>query len=415
MQTAIQGSSARSFAARPTIRDLSIDNLRTLAVLLLLPFHTLLLYSVLPYQLHEPVLSPGAHSAAMVLHIWHMPLLFLLAGASASAGLAKRGLGRFLGERLLRLGVPLLFGVLVLVPPMVYLERISIDVANRWSPIDFDGSFWAFYPQYFRCCYPEANLSYHHLWFLNYLLVFSLVLWPAWRWLAGPGGARLAERLVPNPEAGWRLLLPGLILVASEVLLNPVSHYSFKFYEDWARDANYILALLFGGWLFAQPRLWEAVPRATWAALTLAVGCTALFFALDENHGLRTWSQWRSADWYAHASWAAAEWCWIVALVGLARRFLARPIPFVTAFAPLSLSFYVLHFPMVIGTAFVLLDWPAAFWVKFPVQMAIAGTLTYALCRLFDLTPVTRVLLGTRAWPASARPERKAVYPAAAD
>ena len=72
-------------------RDLSIDNLRTLAVLLLLPFHILLLYSFLPYHLHEQQISPTAHRVALVIHMWHMPILFLLAGCSAAAGLAKRG------------------------------------------------------------------------------------------------------------------------------------------------------------------------------------------------------------------------------------------------------------------------------------------------------------------------------------
>lgn len=382
-------------------RDLSIDNLRTIAVLLLVPFHTILLYSYLPYHLHEAELSPTAHRLALVIHIWHMPILFLLAGCSAAAALSKRSVRHFIRERLKRLGIPLLFGIFVLVPPMIYLERISTQVANRWSPINFDGTFFEFYPEFFRCCYPEANLSYHHLWFLQFLLVFSLLLWPVWRWLSGPGGARLAERLVPRPEAGWRLLLVGLILVASEMLLNPISKYSFKFYEDWARDANYILALLFGGWLFAQPRLWDAIPRATWPATILALGFTALFFAVDPNEGLGVLAMWPEAPWYMHAVWAAAEWSWLIALVGLSRRFMSRPIPFITNFAPFGMSFYVLHMPIVIGTAYVLLDWQAGIWFKWCVQMAVAGTITYAFCRLFDLTPVTRVLVGTRAWPSS--------------
>jgi len=402
-----------SRATAPLPRDLSIDNLRTLAVLLLLPFHVLGLYSYLPYHLHEAELSPGAHRVMLVIHMWHMPLLFLLAGASAGAGLAKRGLRPFVRERLLRLGIPMLFGMLVLVPPMVYLERISADVPNRWSPIDFDGSFWAFYPQYFRCCYPEANLSYHHLWFINFLLVFSLLLWPLWRWLSGPGGARLAERVVPRPEAAWRLLPVGLVLVASQVALNPISDYTFKFYEDWARDANFIVALLFGCWIFMQPRLWEVVPRLAWPSMGLAVAFTALFFAVDHTNGLGTLADWPTAPWYSHAVWALAEWCWLLALLGLSRLYLRRALPFVTAFAPLSMSFYVLHMPVVIGLAYALLDWQPGFWIKLSVQIVGAGAITYWLCRLFDLTPVTRVLMGTRAWPSSARTRGTPVQPTA--
>jgi len=387
-------------------RDLSIDNLRTLAVLLLIPFHVLALWSYLPFMLHEQQLYPAVHRTMQVMHIWHMPLLFLLAGASATAGLAKRGVRLFLRERVLRLGIPLLFGVLVLVPPMVYVERITPWIPNRWSPIDFDGSFWAFYPHVFECCYPQANLSYHHLWFINFLLVFSFLLWPLWRWVSGPGGARLAERLMPRPEAAWRLLPLGLLLVLSEVALNPISTYNFKFWEDWARDGNYMLCLLAGAWIFSQPRLWQAVPRIVWPAAALALGFTVLLFACDPSDGLSVPIEWPDAPWYMHALWGAAQWCWLLALLGLGRLFLSRRIPLITSFAPLSMSFYVLHLTVVVGVAYALLDWQPGFWPKFLAQMALATVITYGLCRLFDLTPWTRLLVGSRGWarePQAAR------------
>ena len=387
-------------ASRPTApptRDLSIDNLRTLAVLLLIPFHVLALWSFLPYGLHEPQLYPEAHRAMQVIHIWHMPLLFLLAGASATAGLAKRGVRRFLRERLQRLGVPLLFGMVVLVPPMVYFERITPWIPNRWSPIDFDGSFFAFYPHFFECCYPEANLSYHHLWFLNFLLVFSFLLWPVWRWMSGPGAARLAERLMPRPEAAWRLLPLGFLLVLSEVALNPISNYTFKFYEDWARDGNYMLSLLAGAWLFSQPRLWAAVSRIAWLSAVLAIAFIVALFLLDPSEGLSVPIEWPFAPWYMHALWGAAEWTSLLAILGLGRRFLNQRIPLITSFAPLSMSFYVLHMTVIFVFAYLLLDWQPGFWAKFLALMALATVFTYVLCRLFDLTPVTRYLVGSQA------------------
>lgn len=370
-------------------RDPAIDNLRTLGVLLVLPFHALALFSTLPYHLHEPERWSGADEVMLFIHIWHMPLLFLLAGASASFALDSRPTRRFLLERLLRLGVPLVFGVVALVPPMIYFERRSAGIADRWSPTDFEGSFLEFYPQFFDCCYPASNFSYHHLWFISYLLAFSLLLWPLWRLLSGPAGRRLAAGFLPSPAAAWRLLLLGLPLVVSEMLLRPLFGRTYAIYSDWASNANFVLVLLLGGWIFSQPPLLAALGRIVWPALGLAALLTAALFLSGEGDATAVLD-------LESGLWGAAEWCWLVALVGLGRRFLARRIPFLTDFAPLSLAFYVLHHTVLIAFAYYLIDWQASVLVKFLALLLLAGATTYALCRLAELSPLTRFLLGLR-------------------
>jgi surface polysaccharide O-acyltransferase-like enzyme len=377
-------------------RDLSLDNLRTIAVLLVLPFHALGLWSYLPWMLHEPDLSPTAHRVFVGLHLWHMPLLFLLAGAGAAAALRKRSTRQFLGERLLRLGVPLLFGSIVLVPPMVFIERISVDVANRWSPIDFDGSYLKFYRKFFRCCYPEHNLSHHHLWFVAYLLVFSFMLWPVWRWLAGPGGTRLAERLLPRPGSAWRLLLLGLPLVATELLLSPFSWTSFRFAGDWDRIGGFLIVLALGGWIFTQPKLLAATERVAWTALALAVATTFLWFAMDYGSGWRVGNEWPNGDWADQIVSALAQWFWLLGLLGVARLTLNRQIPLITDFAPLAIVFYVLHFTVLLGLAYWLKDWQAGIAMKLPALILISGAATWLLSLLVARTPVLRFLVGLR-------------------
>ena len=51
------------------------------------------------------------------ISVWHMPLLFLLAGASTYFALRKRSNRQYVGERVLRLVVPFVFGIFVLIPP----------------------------------------------------------------------------------------------------------------------------------------------------------------------------------------------------------------------------------------------------------------------------------------------------------
>ena len=50
------------------------------------------------------------------LNSWHMPLLFVLSGAATWLALGHRDAKAYLGERTRRLLVPLLFGLLAIVP-----------------------------------------------------------------------------------------------------------------------------------------------------------------------------------------------------------------------------------------------------------------------------------------------------------
>ena len=76
-----------------------------------------------------------------------MPLFFLLAGIAVWYALRRRTGKVFAWERFRRLFVPLMVGIAVIIPPQVYLERISTSVATRQSPIDFEGSFFEFLPR----------------------------------------------------------------------------------------------------------------------------------------------------------------------------------------------------------------------------------------------------------------------------
>src|SRR4030042_3954385 len=94
-----------------------------------------------------------------------MPLFFVLSGASPFYSLCLRKPGQFIQERVKRLIVPLVFGILVLIPPQVYLERIYFS--------QFIGNFFQFYPNYFDGIYGFGGnfaLFRHHLWYLLFLL-----------------------------------------------------------------------------------------------------------------------------------------------------------------------------------------------------------------------------------------------------
>ncbi|MEM8572136.1 MAG: acyltransferase family protein [Pseudomonadota bacterium] len=114
-----------------------VDTLRAVVVLLLVPFHTARLFDAEVWHIKhvsEPIWA--ADFLVRFLNVAQMPLLFLLAGMSAAWALERRGGPAFLRERFARLIVPLLIGMVILVAPQVWVERVSPDAPLRMSPID---------------------------------------------------------------------------------------------------------------------------------------------------------------------------------------------------------------------------------------------------------------------------------------
>jgi glucan biosynthesis protein C len=167
--------------------------LRVLATLLLIAFHSGRAFEPWHIENLERIRAVG-WMLDFISH-WHMPLFFLLAGASAWYAFGSRTRRAFIGERARRLLVPLAFGMLVIVPPQVHIERIATWCPFRQSPTDFSDSFWAWYPHTFQCCYEDGNLSWHHLWFLMYLFVYSAALAPLFWWLRRGGGRAALDRV----------------------------------------------------------------------------------------------------------------------------------------------------------------------------------------------------------------------------
>jgi uncharacterized protein (DUF2147 family)/peptidoglycan/LPS O-acetylase OafA/YrhL len=378
-----------------------LDALRVFGCYLLFLFHVGMVYNPAPF-FHVR----NAESSFLFLilcgfiSLWHMPLLFLLAGWSAAASLRSRGMGAFLRERGSKLAVPLLAGCILLAPLIKYLElRSGQDLNHRGLfvteevqesmrsvlPVDlpraepFDESFVSFLPTFFT---DLDRFTWSHLWFLAYLLTFTLVLLP----ILAPLVRR--ESNGARPSRVW-VYLPILPLALIQLTLRARFPGPYNLYNDWASVAFYVTFLVSGFALAVAPGFEERL-RAEWRRV-LVLGLAATGVLLAAVLGV-----FESTS-VVLAGSAVAGWCFVVALLGFARERVTRSGPRLHYLAESAFPIYVLHQPVVVvlGAGVVLL--PLGIATKFVLLLVGSVAATLALYH-FGVRPFgpMRFLIGMK-------------------
>jgi glucan biosynthesis protein C len=168
-------------------RRADLDWLRVLAFGLLIAYHAGMAWSGWSWHLTSVDSIDWLREGMRFLNRWRMPLLFMVSGAAIALALGSRSPGSFTLDRVRRLLVPLVFGMIVIVPPQIYLERLYRG--------QFAGSFLDWLPQALQGGpYPNGNVSWHHLWFLAYVLMLTFVLLPYFLWARSERGQATLER-----------------------------------------------------------------------------------------------------------------------------------------------------------------------------------------------------------------------------
>jgi fucose 4-O-acetylase-like acetyltransferase len=156
-----------------------VDNLRTALTALVVIHHAAIGYSHIQawYYVEPPTDSSATLLDVLLLlnQAFFMGAFFLISALFVPGAYDRKGPRRFLGERLLRLGVPLLIWLLVLRP----LVTVGDYIGEREAAIrqGTELTYWQYY---------VLSFSPGPMWFVEVLLVFS-ALYVLWRRLTGQG------------------------------------------------------------------------------------------------------------------------------------------------------------------------------------------------------------------------------------
>jgi hypothetical protein len=365
-----------------------IDWLRIIAVLLLVPFHTALFF--VPFGDSYLKGKEGdwfGHFCGFV-HQWHMPLLFLIAGVGTWYALQYRTKQAFIIERTKRLLVPLAFSIVALIPIVVYCERLYQGA--------FEGSFFQFLPHAYSGVYPEGNLSWGHMWFVAYLFVFLVLALPLFQYLRRDAGKNLVARigaLCERPGAIYLLAVPLAVIQAALRARWPGFQNLFN---DWANFFFYLTFVIYGYLLCTDDRFWRAIDRHRMHSFWLGLG-TILFVLVLELVGLSP-ARGYTVGWTLFMVLLSFNtWFWVLAILGLGRKFLSFDKAVLEYANEAVLPFYILHHIFVVVIGRYVLPWEAGVNIQF---LFITATSIAGIVLFYEMVVkrnrVMRFLFGMR-------------------
>ena len=369
-----------------TGRRYELDWLRIVVILGLIPYHAAVMFALGPSDyLKNTQLSVGFDWFAYFANIWAMPLLFAIAGAASWFALGRRTPGHYAGERLLRLGLPFVVGVLLLVPIQVYFGNLShagfsetyaqyyVDFLRSWTLIPTRGVF-------------GYGVDYWgHLWFIPLLLAVSTFLLPlllALRTRRAAATIAVLARLCAMP-AGLILLLGlpfGLVYVTLPAQIERTAYADYTVFNQWVVLIVFVISFVLGYVLFSNDAFGHALTRyRRWlliAAVALLIGYELLLLATIGTGGhspsLGVTAVIRLLRGYM-------TWCCLAAILGYAITYANRTNGILRYLNEAGYPVYVLHMPILTALGFYLLPLALPMLFKYVVLVLVTCCATFAV------------------------------------
>jgi len=397
-------------------RRTEIDWLRIMAVLLLIFFHSAVIFCYGNYHVKNDTLTWPFTSFVIFSAHFHMPLFFLLAGASTWLAMGFRSGRQYAIERIRRLAVPFLFGLLTIVPAVYYLETISgsayphHEFTGGLTRQGFDGNFFEFWGLMFS----NGELQYWtHLWFILYLLVFSLVALPFFLYMKKGAGQRFIPRIAGVLEKPGAIFLPAILIIGVELLLRPPSIWgitgALNFVNDLPNLVYYGLLFILGFMLYSSPKIGKATERHAGVALTIGLALSGFILVLYWTGSLNPWGM-RPAVYFVVALRGLCVWCWMIGLIGLGRKLLTHKNRFLSYASEAAYPFYILHHVPVLAIGFFVVQTD---WGLLPKYLFISFSSLAVTIAVYDIlvrrTNVTRFLFGMKPKPKPRSPLEEAL------
>jgi surface polysaccharide O-acyltransferase-like enzyme len=364
-----------------------IDNLKILLTILVILHHTFITYGASGGWYYVQKTTNHAALIPMTVFVsvnqaFFMGFFFFLSAYFAGPSFDKKGPARFVADRLLRLGVPLLFYSLILSPVLSYLVYY-FGKGRHITFLQYLGGF-------------NGWIDFGVLWFVAALLIFML-LYAGWR---------LVFKTRPSinlgiPGADIILLFAGAVGIASFLVRTvfPVGWSLKPLGFQLGHFTQYITMLILG--LIASRNNWLGfLSYRTGKRLALAVVLLLLFFPAFyiiqtklymPAGGYSGGFQWQPL---LYALWEQMiGFSIIVALLAFGKKYWNIQTVFTAKLSRYTFAVYIFHPLILISLALALRNWAVDPAIKLLIVAPLAVTGSFLLASVITLIPGARRII----------------------
>ncbi len=397
MSTATLGTSrstiaAGSVQAKAAVRLLFVDNIRVFLTILVILHHTLIIYagsgSFLYVEGRQDTITRvvGGWFCA-VDQAYFMSLFLLISAYFIPGSYDRKGAGRFVKDRLIRLGIPLIIYSWIISPlTWVVITGVTQGQIRAW---------WTYLPGV-----SDAVIGAGPLWFVEVLLIFTLT-YALWRKFFRPDAPVLPVDTNSRFPGNAVIVVFALLTGAGAFLVRLVFPVDWNFSLLNLQLPHFVLyiALFIVGliayrrnWLLGLPdskgKLWLGISTAL---ILLFVPFALIGGALESDLPFKGGLTWQAM---AYAQWEAFLCLGLcLGLIYLFRRYLNRQGRLAKFLSPNAYTAYIIHAPIITFTALALRNVDLYPLLKFGLVALIGVSLSFIVGNLIrKLLHADRVL-----------------------
>lgn len=350
-----------------------LDWIRIMATAGVFILHVAHIFDDVPFQIQNNETNKFFLIIVANLFFWIMPLFFLVAGASSTISLKKRNNKTYIKERAVRLLIPFCTGLILLSLPQDYVEALNYG--------RFSGPFIDFIPFHLNNVtelIKNTNILFssalfaefaHHMWFLAFLFLYSLIALPLFRFLQGKGSPFL-QLLTVKLNSPISLFLPVLPLFLILTTLKPLD----ATYSGWPAFIYWGTFFILGFILFSNQKTMDAIERYWYIFLiTGTISFTLILLYLTRfGTGLYDNPDYSLISVIGHLLWVLTAFAWVLFFVGAGKKWLNFKSSHLSRLTSGSLPFYQIHLPVILIVAYFVVQLQLNLYLKFGIIFAVS-------------------------------------------
>jgi peptidoglycan/LPS O-acetylase OafA/YrhL len=345
-----------------------IDNIRWLTILLLFPFHALIIYN----NFGEDNYIKGNGNVILSNIItsfwpWFMPVLFVLAGISTVYAIQKRTIKEYIIERIKKLFIPLFFGIIIICPILTYY-------AERYH----NGYSGTYIQQYILFFTKETDLTGYtggftpgHLWFILYLFIISLISLPIIYFVP-----KKTDRIIERMNIVMLLLLFTIPLLGQ--FIANIGGKSI---------GEYFCYYLIGYFVLSNDKIVDKCIKYRWLLGILSIICVLLYLMLIH---------FSLADNILSVLGRFYGFCSILFILGIGKMKLNFSNRITIYLSKISFGIYLFHLPWIIIIAYYAIKFIQNVYIQAILIMLLSIPFTVVSIEILRRIIITRFMFGLK-------------------